>query len=642
MRVTGVIAGFFIIASCSGIVSVRRMNPDKVWLGKAFEGPRLAGNEALRAGNHRKAVELLGVGAEAAKQAGDWVSQGRFLANQGGAHMMLDENRLAIRSLMAGREAAAKAGDLLTLQAIEASLANVYVLTGDYEAAGAAAMRGALLRPQTKDRERQARTLMSFGRAMAKARGVDAAAPIWREALAGAEAADSLSLEADILDWWGYELGEQEPGRAEEAEELLARAWYKRKLANDTRLPLTEGKLARLYRKQGKIGAARLWIDRTLLALESGREISVPEWILRAEEARISGEEGRLHAALEGYRRAQRLVEQWRDKLPPMERSRLGAERRMTQELFEGYLRTAGRLYRKEPAAALAAEMFTLIQNTRAWSMEASGERRGQKGPLYSEARRMEGRWLAGEEAAGVPLQVLRASIMEQEAVATLGETAAREGKLEVPGEGEAVLTYWLHSEGSWLWVWTKRGLVMTALAEREKILRAAEKFRKAIETNEAAAGDLGLALRALLLGRLESECLRAKRWDIVADEGLFQVPFAALPGRDGGYLAEDMELRLVPNALKQVTEPTAERRFFAIADPIFNRADKRREQGWPWQRTAPARGSWPSVLTPKRTSAATSATSRRPVHARISPRSCRPARSGAAAVATRCAPAAA
>ena len=90
-----------------------------------------------------------------------------------------------------------------------------------------------------------------------------------------------------------------------------------------------------------------------------------------------------------------------------------------------------------------------------------------------------------------------------------------------------------------------------------------------------------------MLLGGSEKECLRAKRWDIVVDEGLFQVPFGAMPGRDGRYLAEDMELRLVPNALTQAPQIPANRRFFAVADPIFNRADERRNHGWLWQRSA-------------------------------------------------------
>ena len=270
MRLTGVIAGLVVVASFSGILPVRGVDPNTVWKGKVFAERGVAGTAALSTGQYGKAVELLSAGADAARRAGDWVSQGRFLLNQGGGHMMLEENRLAIRCLLAGREAAAKASDLLTLQAIEASLANVYVLTGDYDAAGAAADRGAAIRPETADRERQARTLMSFGRAMAKARGVEAAAPIWREALAEAEAAGSRSLEAGILDLWGYELSEQEGGRGGEAEELLARSWYKRKLGKDDRMPLTEGKLARLTLPSS-----------TIRAIESLRSAFISSWTFR-------------------------------------------------------------------------------------------------------------------------------------------------------------------------------------------------------------------------------------------------------------------------------------------------------------------------------------------------------------------------
>jgi CHAT domain-containing protein len=589
MRLTGVIAGLVIISSCGGMLRVGGVDPESIWRGKAFEEQRVAGAKALQAGEYRRAIAHLSAGAEAAKRGGDLVSQGRFRANQGGAHMMLDENRLAIHCLLEGREAAAKSGDELTLQSIEASLANVYVLTGDYEAAAAAAARGAQVRPMAVDGERQARTLMSFGRAMAKARGVEVAAPMWAEALGWAEAAGSASLEADILDWWGNELVEQGRGGEWKAEEILARSWYKRTLAKDKRLPLTEAKLARMYRRQGKIKIARLWIDRPLRALERGQKITLPEWILRAEEAQIASEEGRLTEAMAGFRKSQRLVEQWRDKLPPAERLRLGAERKMAQELFEGYLQTAARLYRKEPSASLAADMFTLIQNTRAWSLDGNAGGTGADGPMYAEARRLEGRWLAGDARAGEELKTVRASILERESAEPVAMSMQRRGKLDEPGPGEAVLTFWLHEEGSWLWVWTAQGLRVVPLSERERIMQAAEAFRHAAEENQPDLREKGLTLRRLLLGGAEQTCLLSTQWDVVADEGLFQIPFGALPGRGERYLAEDVEVRLVPNALRHEAGPQADKRFFAVADPIFNRADERRGQDWSWQRVVHA-----------------------------------------------------
>jgi CHAT domain-containing protein len=269
--------------------------------------------------------------------------------------------------------------------------------------------------------------------------------------------------------------------------------------------------------------------------------------------------------------------------VPPAERLRLGGERRL-QELFDGYLRTAARLYREKADRNLSAEMFTLIQTTRAWSMEKNGEG-GQAGEaLYAKARRLEGRWLGGDAGAAEELRVVRAAILEEESAAgEEGQDAG--GRLEAPGDGEMVLTYWLDEEASWLLAWSQRGLRLTLLPGRAQILREAEAFRRAVAENRQDMGETGERLMGTLLGDLRAECLRAKRWDVVADEGLFGVPFAALPLGNGAYLMEKVELRLVPNALRWEGKKTGTRRFLAVADPIFNEADERRKAEWRWQR---------------------------------------------------------
>lgn len=589
MRLLAVIAGFVIFAGCGGKSSVRVGERQPRETDKEFERTRVSGTTLFRNGEYRKAAKEFSAGAEKAGQAGEWLWQGRMLANEGGSYMMLGENRPAIRRLLAARTAAEKAGDLLTLQGVEGNLASIYVLTGDYEAAAAAAGRGAPIRPPKETPEYRTRTLIAFGRAMAKARGVEAAAPMWREALETAEGMGSESLAADVLELWGYELAEQDMARMGEAEESLARAWVKRKRARDGRLPLTEGKLARLYRKKGNTERARLWIDRTLAALAGGQRIPVAEWVLRAEEAQIASDEGRLEESLAGFRRAYGLVESWRRALPPAERMRLGAERRIEQDLVDGYLRTAGRLYRRRPQQRLAAEMFTLIQNTRAWSLEGGRGGRGAESPLYGEARRIEARWLAGDGAAVAELRKVRAAILEQEEAADSGKVGRGEGRLEEPADGEAVLTYWLSGEGSWLWVWTKQGLRMTSLPPQAEIEAAADAFRVAVECGSADAAAKGERLMGMLLGGARAESLRAERWEIVADEGLFRIPFAALPAGGGRYLVEKVELRLVPNALRQEPPGAAPRRFLAVADPIFNSADERRATAWFWQRQVQA-----------------------------------------------------
>jgi CHAT domain-containing protein len=581
MRLVVVIAGIVMMAGDSQQRELRAADPEKVWLGAEFGQYRRNGYYALQRGDYRVAIREYTAGAEAARQRRDLISRGRFLTNLSGAYLLQFDNRNAIQALLAARAAAGEGQDLATLQTVEASLANVYIQTGDAAAAAAAALRGAALHPKQQVPESRITILLSFGRAISRARGLAAAEPTIREAYREAERLGLTALEAEVLDLWGNEAMELDA--LAEAEDLLARAWGKRRLAKDPRISLTEGKLGRLYRKMGRYDMARMWMDRVRAAVASGKKIPIPEWVLMAEQGHVSAGEGNLREALGSYREAVEWARRWRRALPPAERLRLGGERRL-QELFDGYLRTAARLYREKADRNLSAEMFTLIQTTRAWSMEKNGEG-GQAGEaLYAKARRLEGRWLGGDAGAAEELRVVRAAILEEESAAgEEGQDAG--GRLEAPGDGEMVLTYWLDEEASWLLAWSQRGLRLTLLPGRAQILREAEAFRRAVAENRQDMGETGERLMGTLLGDLRAECLRAKRWDVVADEGLFGVPFAALPLGNGAYLMEKVELRLVPNALRWEGKKTGTRRFLAVADPIFNEADERRKAEWRWQR---------------------------------------------------------
>ncbi len=581
MRLVVVIAGIVMMAGDSQQRELRAADPEKVWMGTEFGTYRRNGLLALQRGDYRTAIREYTAGAEAARQGRDLITRGRFLTNLSAAHLLQFDNRSAIQALLAARTAAGEGQDLATLQTVEASLANLYIQTGDPAAAAAAALRGAALHPKQQVPESRITILLSFGRAIARTRGLAAAEPTIREAYGEAERLGLTALEAEVLDLWGNEA--METDALAEAEDLLARAWGKRRLAKDPRISLTEGKLGRLYRKMGRYDMARMWMDRVRTAMASGKKIPIPEWLLVAEQGHVYAGEGRLREALGSYREAVEWARRWRRALPPAERLRLGGERRL-QELFDGHLRTAARLYREKPDANLSAEMFTLIQTTRAWSMEKSGEGAQAGEALYAKARRLEGRWLGGDAGAAEELRIVRAAILEEESTASDGHTDTT-GRLEAPGDGEMVLTYWLDEESSWLWAWSKGGLRVAMLPGRARILREAEAFRTSVAENRPEMSETGERLMGTLLGSLREECLRAKRWDVVADEGLFGVPFAALPAGAGSYLMEKVELRVVPNALRREAGPGAARRFLAVADPIFNAADERRKTGWRWQR---------------------------------------------------------
>jgi CHAT domain-containing protein len=575
-------AGLGVLAGCGQSYLISTPDPDVVWLGERYQKFRRPGLLALQKGDYAEALKQYHAGAEAARRGGDAISEARFLANLSTAHMLRFDNRAAIRSLLNAREAARRANDSSTLQSVEANLTNVYIQTGDYEAAALAAARGAAIHPPRQQPDMRIGILLTFARAAAKTRGLRAAEPALSEALHTAGfAAEPLRQEAEILDMWGYEA--LEAGQWDRARDMLSLAWYKRVASRDPRQGITEGKLARLYRKRGEFQTASQWMSRVRAAIAGGSKIPVAEWNLLAEEGHIAAGLGRLEAALERYRLALDEAATWRQALPPAERLRLGAERRIT-ELVDAHLRTAARLQFGRPSALLSAEMFSVLQQTRAWSLEKGG--RALPGDSrYAQSRRLEGRWLAGDLGAADELRVLRAAILEDEQ-AQAPEVRPAAVALETPADGEAVLTFWLDEGGSWLWLWTRDGLRSTPLPARSLILRRAAAFREAVAANRADIRSRGTEMLDSLLGALRQECLRARRWDIVADEGLFQLPFAALPLAGGRYLTEAVELRLVPNALRESAPPQPARRFLAIADPVYNLADERHQNVWFWQRS--------------------------------------------------------
>jgi CHAT domain-containing protein len=220
--------------------------------------------------------------------------------------------------------------------------------------------------------------------------------------------------------------------------------------------------------------------------------------------------------------------------------------------------------------------MFAVIQLERSWSMDRDSASNTAPAHLYTAARRMEARWIAGDPSARSGLSQIRTAILEHES-GTGGSNLESTGhSLQPPASGEAVLCYWLDDDASWLWLWTPQGLEIARLAPKKAIVDAAIRFRDAVASDTPEQAEMGKRLLHLLLGNLEQRALRIPRWNIVGDEGLFHIPYAALPVGDRSYLVEKVEVRMIPNALRTRPRGTPRRSALAIADPVLNRADER------------------------------------------------------------------
>ena len=567
MRVLCVI-GFALSIGC-GIRSRAIVDAEEHWRNTPFQEFKKSGAEAFQRGEYRQAASRFSVGAQAAEAAGDKIAQARFLANYGGSLSSATDNRAALPVMIAARDLAAAAGDLATQQVVESNLSSVYSMTGAIEDAYIAANRGAALQPRNQVPETRTTMLLNFARGISRFRGVTLAAPVFSEALSIASARGVASLEADVLEIWGFEW--MRTGELAAAEELLSRAWVIRNRIADRRLPLTEGKLASLFRRQGKISVARFWHNRVQASIDAGARLPFVDWAHFAEKAAIAEAAGDGASALVHFRQALEMVRQWRQRVPPADRIRLSSELSVN-DLFDGYLRVAARAWRQTRNERLAAEMFAALQQHRAWSAQKAGATQASE-TLHSMARRLEGEWLAGNHEARFKLAAIRTEIAEKQS--TDGRPVTRPAvEWKQPDEGAAVIAFWLHEEGSLVWLWTARGLETARIAPRGAVLESAEAFRKAVAKGEDP--DSAVLLNRLF-GGLSSTALRLKRWEIVADENLAIVPFAALRHKPDRYLVEDIEVHFVPNALSIKSQPRSGGEFLAVADPVFNTVDERR-----------------------------------------------------------------
>lgn len=572
LRFTIFSLGFAFLIACSSSRPHAPQDFDSLWRTAQYKTIRAAGVAAIERGDYKIAADEFRSGAQAAQAAGHLAIEARFLANAGAALLAISENKAAIRDLLKARDAAQRAADLATLQSIQANLASLYSMSGDPESASVAALAGAALLPPSQAPGTRIPILLSFARAMARAGRIDAARPLFSEALAIAARQPTSAFEAEVLETWGWET--LRSGDLAAAEEMVSRAWTARRRSNDPRIHLTEGKLARLFRLKGNPAIASFWLARNREAVKNGAKLPVAAWDQEAEYARVLQAEGKTADALASWRRAIELARAWRTQVPPAERLRLSAELHL-QELFEGYLECGARQLRQRRDPGLEAEMFVAIHSGRAWSLDPPAGKAAPGESLHSSARRLEGRWLSGDRSAQLSLRAVRTAIAESESVTAEAAKPADSDLLEKPEPGTLVLTYWLHEDGSWLWLWNHSGLRAIALGPRSRIVDAATRFRLATAADDSQLATIGGELLDLLLGSAKKEALQANRWDIVADEGLYHVPFAALPV-GSGYLAESIQTRFVPNALTRGRPAAGHRRFMAVADPVFNRADDR------------------------------------------------------------------
>jgi len=549
--------------------------------------------------DYRAAAESYGQGADAALRRGDRSSAARFIVNRSSTLMAEGRFRDALTTYQQARHYAEASGDWQTTQTLYFALANLYMAFGDRTAATLAARQGLSALHYSGNLTFRMPLLLMLGRLEIRERGFASARGYFTEAIAAGQSLDaapeagSQSYEAEAWDNFGFEV--MQLGMLEMAEESFCRAWRLRARRNDPRLAQSYPLLSSVYFARKDLRRAKFWNER---ASDKVAHIRMRKpWMLEHRRGQIAESEGDLRGALQAYQKALVEARRWRSGLIPSDHFRTHAEVEIS-DLFDDLLRVATTL---PQTASLQESTFQALQESHAWSLqaqlEASAGLSARLPAAYrdelTKVRQLEARLLSEDDAAArAEADQRRVRLLEMEAAAGMpvqisGQPALRWERL---AEGEAVLTFHTAEPASQLWLLTRSGLQRTQLPGRKELAAAALAFHESVYTNSPGLREQGEQLLTMLLGSLREPALSATEWRVVLDDGLFDIPFAALSVNNRDYLVESHTVLQVPTLGVSVTGKPLRGSWLGVADPIFNRADAR------YPKSAPA--FWPHWLS--------------------------------------------
>jgi len=591
--------------------------------------PRLRAKPLLLAGDQsarrapllarlRQAADIFGPGQygdaanrfeslrRAALAAGDDYIAARATGNLGGCQFALHQYQPALRSFLEAHRLADQSGDASYAAVLDVNIASLYSETGELEAA-AQWIEGALGRMSGQDRrEHLPQLLIQLAIVRARQDRMPEAAELFRQGADGADRAGDLELYA--IGW--NRLGEEflKRGDLRQAEAALLEAYRVRKL-NRLALDSSYRNLGRLRLAQGDLVSASALLDRAV-ELAARPQGPIPSWDVYHFRGRVRLAQGRLREALDDLRIAARLARAWRWSAPPYDAARTGAEG-MLEQVYSALVEAGNRLYLKTRDPALIGETFEAAEENRAGSLRELlfGHRAAPvdvaaTGEALDRLQREEAQALRTKDPrVQDAIRATRAEIVRMQALPDAVAHPTTTGLLErvraALDSQTALLSFHLGDSVSWLWALDRAGLALYALPPRREIESQIQAATRAIRGDSTDTGRAGANLYRTLFGPLDSRFRHRTRWLLALDEGLFDVPVAALVESTRPrpvYVAERHATVVVPGAnywLETATRQTAGQPspvFLGVGDPIYNAADPRLAHrrgdagaGWMW-----------------------------------------------------------
>ena len=343
-------------------------------------------------------------------------------------------------------------------------------------------------------------------------------------------------------------LQNNELGKADAA---LTEAFRIRRLAGNRNLGASYTYLGMLRLLQGD-GHSALNLLTRAIDIASRTNVSIPRATLYYWRARAKTAVSDVSGALEDFEHAVHWATQWRSDVLPSDGSRISAEVSL-DKIFDEYVQTGMQAWAAGTDAALARRMFEISEIHRSATFRELLRRQQAPPAEYWEALSNYRTALIASLDSSTSAASDRARIQLTRIEAQLGLAAAVQGSARV-GDiqrrldvQEALISFHTGQDRSFVWAITRDGFESHVLPGLPEIAPIARRYRQSVE-RDPSVNDSGTRLYSVLFGDLSSRVQSRRDWLLSLDDGLFDVPYAAL-GPSQSPLILFHSIRTIPGA---------------------------------------------------------------------------------------------
>lgn len=589
----------------------------KVPVSNSFASAIGEGRKYLTSGKIPEATHAFARAARDAEREGNSGRQAQALVLIVGCEIRLYHYPAGLRTAKKARELALKAGDTIRAGQAAGNISTIYSQLGDFEAAKASADEAIKSFKDSPRTDQIARAIELRGEIEFGLGQDQAARNSYTQAIALARSIGKDDIEAEAADGLGIWLLLK--GELKDAEAQLTHAFEIRtRLKDNDGLAISYEHLAELESKKGKLflQSALTHINQAFNTLSLTFRTS-PQYYPLHTRAKILRDLGEDSKAVIEFRKAVDSADIWRQSALPGDTTNTKTVQ-MLNETYRDFADLAADQALKRNDQVLTREALDVLARNRAASLREQLRRAYRQKlvaspeyfPLLLKLQEAQARaTLSPDPKAEEYLAQIRGELsdienrigIESQNLFTIHErTSHRNSLRDIQtrlGNNDALLSFSLGDRKSFLWAVTKDDLKLYELPDEKTISRQipGSSNNRNAAYRMAESKPILDSFSRMLFGKLASSIWQKRNWVITADGRLLDsVPFPALSavsssGTVRSLLAEH-SLRFLPSELLLLSAKAAQPapRFVGVADPIYNRADPRRDRSIPLPKAPP------------------------------------------------------